>query len=370
MQTLWENVFAIEIDGIAQRDSLLSFMPKPETDNRKIQMADIARLAGVSTSTVSRALNGSPLINEETRLRITELARSLSYTINLSAKNLRSGENRTVGVVIPYLRDNRQHVTDPFFLGMLGSLADHLTDQNFDLLFSRIESDAIDDVASLIDSGRVCGVIIIGQWGQHDRLNQLARRQVPFVVWGGQLQQQMYCSVGSDNFNGGLLATEHLLNLGRKRLVFMGDRDATEVQQRYQGYLAAHAAKGIQPDPNLYLPSSFTELQAQKAMNEFLQRGIPFDGLFAASDLIAINAMGVMGARNINIPKDVSVVGYDDVGMAAHSFPPLTTIRQPIDLAGGALMDCLLQVIRQGHADPQVVPTELVVRASTSALGN
>jgi DNA-binding LacI/PurR family transcriptional regulator len=347
---------------------LLSFMAKPESDNRKIQMADIARLAGVSTSTVSRALNGSPLINEETRSRISELARSLSYTINLSAKNLRSGENRTVGVVIPYLRNNRQHVTDPFFLGMLGSLADHLTDQNFDLLFSRIEADAIDDVAGLIDSGRVCGVIIIGQWGQHERLNQLARKRVPFVVWGGQLQQQMYCSVGSDNFNGGLMATDHLLNLGRKRVVFMGDRDATEVQQRYQGYLAAHTAKGLQADPALYLPSSFTELEAQKAMASFLQLGIPFDGVFAASDLIAINAMGVLGAHNISIPKDVSVVGYDDVGMAAHSFPPLTTIRQPIDLAGAALMDCLLKVIRQGHANPEVVPTELVVRASTSAL--
>jgi len=342
-------------------------MAKPETDNRKIQMADIARLAGVSISTVSRALNGSPLINEETRERITELARSLSYTINLGAKNLRSGENRTVGVVIPYLSDNRQHVTDPFFLGMLGSLADHLTDQNFDLLFSRIEADAIDEVASLVDSGRVCGIIIIGQWGQHERLNQLARRQLPFVVWGGQLPQQMYCSVGSDNFNGGLLATAHLLGLGRKRVVFMGDRDATEAQQRYQGYLAAHAAHGLAPDSALYLPSPFTEPEAQSAMVDFLRRDVAFDAVFAASDLIAINAMGVMGAQGLNVPNDVSVVGYDDVGMAAHSFPPLTTVRQPLDLAGAALVDSLLKVIRQGHADPQVVPTDLVIRASTSA---
>ena len=350
--------------------NLLPFMVKTESDNRKIQMADIARLAGVSISTVSRALNGSPLINEETRARITELARSLSYTINLGAKNLRSGENRTVGVVIPYLSDNRQHVTDPFFLGMLGSLADHLTDQNFDLLFSRIEADAIDEVANLVDSGRVCGIIIIGQWGQHERLNQLARRQLPFVVWGGQLPQQMYCSVGSDNFNGGLLATAHLLGLGRKRVVFMGDRDATEAQQRYQGYLAAHAAHGLAPDSALYLPSPFTEPEAQSAMVDFLRRDVAFDALFAASDLIAINAMGVMGAQGLNVPHDVSVVGYDDVGMAAHSFPPLTTVRQPLDLAGAALVDGLLKVIRQGHADPQVVPTDLVIRASTCARAN
>ena len=188
------------------------------------------------------------------------------------------------------------------------------------------------------------------------------------MVWGGQLPQQMYCSVGSDNFNGGVLAAAHLLNLGRKRIVFMGDREATEAYQRYQGYLAAHAQKGIQPDPLLYIASPFTEPQAQSAMADFLRLGIPFDALFAASDLIALNAMGVMSAHGLNVPTDVSVVGYDDVGMAAHSFPPLTTVRQPMDLAGGVLVDCLRQVMQQGHADSQVVPTHLIERASTSRL--
>jgi DNA-binding LacI/PurR family transcriptional regulator len=340
-------------------------MAKSDAENRKIQMADIARLAGVSISTVSRALSGSSLINEETRQRIAELAKSLSYTVNLGAKNLRSGENRTVGVVIPYLSDHRQHVTDPFFLAMLGSLADHLTDQNFDLLFSRIDARDIQNVAALYDSGRVCGIIIIGQWGQHDGLNQLSRRQIPFVVWGGQLPQQMYCSVGSDNYNGGLLATAHLLERGKQRVVFMGDREATEAQQRYQGYVAAHAQMGKELDADLYLPCPFTEPEAQAAMAGFLTKGISFDALFAASDLIAIHAMGVMRAQGLRVPQDVSVVGYDDVGMAAHSFPPLTTVSQPMDLAGEALVSSLLTVIRQGHADSRMIKTALVERDST-----
>jgi DNA-binding LacI/PurR family transcriptional regulator len=340
-------------------------MAKSDAENRKIQMADIARLAGVSISTVSRALSGSTLINEETRQRIAELAKSLSYTVNLGAKNLRSGENRTVGVVIPYLSDHRQHVTDPFFLAMLGSLADHLTDQNFDLLFSRIDARDIQNVAALYDSGRVCGIIIIGQWSQHDSLNQLARRQIPFVVWGGQLPQQMYCSVGSDNYNGGLLATTHLLQLGKQRVVFMGDRDATEAQQRYQGYVAAHAQMGKVLDPDLYLSCPFTEPEAQVAMAGFLAKGIAFDALFAASDLIAIHAMGVMRVQGLQVPQDVCVVGYDDVGMAAHSFPPLTTVSQPMDLAGEALVSSLLTVIRQGHADSRMITTALVERDST-----
>ena len=121
-------------------------MAKSDLESKKIQMVDIARMAGVSTSTVSRALNGSPLINEETRQRIVDLARSLSYSINLSAKNLRSGENRTIGVVIPYQDQIRQDVTDPFFMSMLGHLADQLTKQNFDLLFSRIAASQIEDL--------------------------------------------------------------------------------------------------------------------------------------------------------------------------------------------------------------------------------
>ena len=145
-----------------------------------------------------------------------ELARSLNYTINLGAKNLRSGHNSTIAVVIPYNPQNRQSISDPFFLAMLGSLADALTDKQYDLLLSRVDSDHLDNIAALYDSGRVGGIIMIGQWGHHDQLNDLARRQLPFVAWGAQLPQQLYCSVGSDNQSGGQLATEHLISLGHK----------------------------------------------------------------------------------------------------------------------------------------------------------
>jgi DNA-binding LacI/PurR family transcriptional regulator len=191
-------------------------MAKAEPEKRKIQMADIARLAGVSTATVSRALNGSPLINEETRLRIIELARSLNYTINLGAQNLRKGDNTTIGVVIPYDPANRQSISDPFFLSMLGSLADALTDRQYDMLLSRVDADHLDRISALYDSGRVGGIIVIGQWGHHDQLNELARQRLPFVAWGAQLPNQQYCSVGGDNASGGQLAAEHLLGLGRK----------------------------------------------------------------------------------------------------------------------------------------------------------
>lgn len=344
-------------------------MVKAISDKKKIQMSDIARLAGVSTATVSRALNGSELINEETRLRIIELARSLNYTINLGAKNLRSGNNSTIAVVIPYNPTNRQSISDPFFLAMLGSLADALTDKQYDLLLSRVDSDHLDNVAALYDSGRVGGIIMIGQWGHHDQLNELARRKVPFVAWGAQLPQQLYCSVGSDNQSGGLLATERLIGLGHQKIAFMGDKSLPEPEKRHAGYLKALRKAGLKADAALYIASAFAPLDAQRAMREHLDKhGLNFDALVAASDIVAIGAMGVLRERGIRVPEDVSVVGYDDVEPAAHSFPPLTTVRQPLDLAGVELVDRLIQVMAGAHVVSINLPTQLVLRASTVAL--
>lgn len=339
-----------------------------DTDKRRVQMTDIARLAGVSTSTVSRALNDSELINQETRQRIQELARSLNYTINLSAKNLRLGDNRTIGVVIPYVKGSRQHVSDPFFLGMLGTLADALTDRGLDMLLSRVDSEHLNDLAELYDTGRASGIVVIGQWGHHDQLNELAMRKVPFVVWGAQLPRQLYCSVGSDNFSGGRLATEHLLDLGRRHIAFLGDIAFPETEQRYQGYLAAHQARGLKADPQLLVRTSFETEEVQTELGRLLKTKHPLDGLFAASDLIAMNAMGFLSSNGLEVPKQVSVVGYDDIEAASHCHPPLTTVRQSIELAGPEMIDCLLQ-IRQGQTvEPRVLATTLQLRKSTCPL--
>ncbi|PUE45681.1 LacI family transcriptional regulator [Limnohabitans sp. 2KL-1] len=344
-------------------------MAKAEPDKRKIQMADIARLAGVSTATVSRALNGSPLINEETRLRIIELARSLNYTINLGAQNLRKGDSSTIGVVIPFNAANKQNITDPFFLAILGSLADALTDKQYDLLLSRVDADHLDRISALYDSGRVGGIVVVGQWGHHDQLNELARQRLPFVAWGAQLPGQLYCSVGSDNTSGGILATEHLLSLGRKRVAFMGDKSLPEPEKRHAGYLKALRKAGLKADPALCISTSFAPLDAQEAMRQHLDRhGLNFDALVAASDLIAIGAMGVLKDRGYRVPEEVSVVGYDDVEPAAHSFPPLTTVRQPMHMAGVQLVDSLLRVMAGEKPESATLPTTLVLRESTQAV--
>ncbi|GGE63292.1 LacI family DNA-binding transcriptional regulator [Massilia psychrophila] len=331
-------------------------------------MADIARLAGVSTATVSRALNHSPLVNEETRARILELARSLKYSINVGAQNLRLKQNRTVSVMFPVERDTRQHLSDPFLLAMLGSLADALTEQGFDMLFSRIGSDELGAAAAPFDSGRAIGIILIGQWQRHEQINELAARQVPIVVWGAHLPNQLYCCIGGDNVRGGELATEHLLALGRRRIAFFGDLALPEPRQRYRGHCAALERHAIAVDPRLQVPVSFLPEGGVQGVLEMVRRGHAFDAVFACSDLLAMTAIDTLRTHGMRVPDDVAVTGYDDIAQAAVFHPRLTTVCQPIALAAETMVASLLSLINGGPVRSVELPTKLSIRASAGEL--
>ncbi len=338
-----------------------------DAHSKRLQMADIARLAGVSVSTVSRALNGSPLVNDETRGRVAQLARSLNYSINLSAQNLRLRKNQTVAVVVPYDAQSRQHISDPFFLSIVGSIADALTDRGYDMLLSRVDAEQLDSAAALYDGGKAIGIVIIGQWRHHDQLNALAARKVPVVVWGGQLPQQLYCSVGGDNVDGGLQATQHLLRLGRRRIVFVGDAQLPEVQLRREGYLRALRAAGIEPDAKLELPVPFEVIAARAALDRLCAGRVRFDAVMACSDLLALQAVQAVRAVGRRVPDNVAVVGYDDMPVAAWGDPPLTTVHQPVAQAGIEIVDALLTLLRGERAPPRTLPVHLVLRDSAPA---
>lgn len=341
--------------------------PSGPADHQRLQMADIARLAGVSVATVSRALNGSTEVSLATRQRIGELARSLNYTINVSAKNLRLKQNRTVSVVIPFDAQSRQHVSDPFFLAMLGSLADALTDRGYDMLVSRVDAENLEAAAQAYDTGVAIGVILIGQWRHHDHLNQLAARRVPIVVWGAELPQQLYCSVGGDNLGGGAVATRHLVEQGCRRIVFMGDPELPEVTLRRRGHEQALAEAGLPVLPELLLPVPFDAAVARAAMGGLLDAGIAVDGVFACSDVLAMSAVQAIKAHGLQVPGQVAVVGYDDIEWASHADPPLTTVRQPIAAAGAEIVEALLEIMGGQQLGPRTLPVELVVRQSTVA---
>lgn len=342
---------------------------KPAADARRLQMADIARLAGVSVATVSRALNGSPLISKDTRDRVEELARSLDYSINVGAKNLRRKINRTIAVVIPYDRVSRQHISDPFFLSMVGSLADALTERGFDMLLSRVDAESLDSAARLVNSGQAIGVILIGQWRHHDQLNLLASRRVPIVVWGTQVAQQLYCTVGGDNVAGGALATRHLMEQGRRRIAFVGDPQLPEVAHRYRGHIETLQAHGLQVAPELLVRVPFDANAARAGITRLCESGVEFNAVFACSDVLASAAMQALHLCGRAVPDQVAVIGYDDIEWASHSNPPLTTVRQPIATAGVELVDALMQTIEGVSVPPRQLSVELIVRASSGSRG-
>lgn len=337
-------------------------------EQRRLQMVDIARLAGVSVSTVSRALNGSELVNAETRQRVAELARSLNYSINTSARNLRLQENKTVAVVVPYDAKSRQHISDPFFLSIVGSIADALTDRGYDMLLSRVDADRLDLASHWVDSGKALGVILIGQWRQHDQLNDMAARRLPLVVWGGEMPQQLYSSVGGDNVLGGTLATRHLLQMGRQRIAFLGDAKLPEVWLRRQGYGQALRDAGLEVDATLELPVPFEPGVATDIVREFCNTRRDFDAMFCCSDVLALLATQALRAAGRSVPGDVAVVGYDDMPLAAYSDPPLTTVHQPVAEAGVELVEALLGQLRGERPGPRTLPVWLKPRASAPAL--
>ncbi|MCU0956594.1 MAG: LacI family DNA-binding transcriptional regulator [Hydrogenophaga sp.] len=331
---------------------------------QRLQMADIARLAGVSASTVSRALSGSPLIPEATSQRIRDLARQLNYKVNVGAANLRRRDVNTVGVMV--LGDPMKAMSDPFLLSILGAVADALDSKGMNLLLSRIKTDDPEHLSTLVDSGQVGGLIVIGQLTWHDRLNHLAATGLPLVVWGACLPDAIYPVVGGDNLQGGYEATNHLIRQGCRRIAFFGDTQHPEVRLRHQGYARALAEAGLELDPRLHQAFLFGDTRIREVIDKWLDQGESFDAVFAASDVTAISIIGALGERGVAVPSQVKVVGYDDIAISAHLHPSLSSVRQPTQTAGAALVELLLERMAGQPSRANMLPTELIRRESSA----
>lgn len=338
-------------------------MVKKDGSRRK-KMSDIARLAGVSESTVSRALAGSTLINEETRKRIQTIAEEQNYSINRQARNLRTQSSQTVSVIFPIDHDPSQHVSDPFFLELLGAIADALTESDYDLLLSRVHTS--DWRRKVNSQSYTDGLVIIGQSTIHEDINDFAKNaQIPLVVWGAKLNEQAYVSVGSDNSEGGRLATQHLLGIGCRRIVFLGDPDLPEAGQRFAGYRRALLESGVEYDDKMVYSCRFSPQSGEKALAKLFSDGVAFDGIFATSDVLASLALAYVQARGFNTPNDIAIVGYDDITIARHTTPALTTVSQRIRTSGFALVDNLFRQMRGEATRSEMITPKLVARGSS-----
>lgn len=325
---------------------------------------DLAELAGVSTGTVSRALAGSELISQKTRERIQALADEHSFRPNVLARNLRIQRTGAIGVLIPLGHETGQHISDPFFITMLGLLADALTERGYDLLLSRVIPTDNGWLERMTTSGRVDGVIVIGQSDQAATIDAVAARYKPLVVWGGYSQGQVHCSVGSDNRLGGDMAASHLIARGCQNIAFFGDPRALEIAQRLEGCRDAMARAGL-ADQLSVVPAHLVA-EAHPDVTSFLgQADQRPQGIVAASDVIAMSALRALAEHGLSVPGDVRVIGYDGLALGEQTVPRLSTISQDLTQGAAHLVDMLLRRIAGEDTESVIMDPRLVVRMST-----
>lgn len=336
------------------------------TSPRVSTIADIARLAGVSKSTVSRALNDSPLIGLDTKERIREIAREHRFQMNDSARRLSLRQSNVVALVTYAYKAADVNVADTFMLEIMSGISAGLHADGYDLLVIQVAPKDTDWVRRYLESGRVDGFILLAASCTQRHIRTLAEARAPFVIWGMVPANHEYCSVSGDSFAGGRAATEHLLRSGRKRVAFLGGpARELEVRDRFKGYAAALHDAGIAADETLVAyVEHYGAASGASAMRALLERADELDGVFVNSDVMAIAAMDEIRAHGRRVPADVAVVGYDDISIAAHSDPPLTTISQNGPLAGRLLAENLIQHLRTGAVTNVSIPAELVVRRS------
>lgn len=331
---------------------------------RTTRLEDLAALAGVSVSTASRALNDHPAISMRTKQKVWALARDHDYPFRLHMPSRPIGSEGSVVIVTPHIRGRALPLSHPFFLELLASIGEAARVRACDFTVSHTAPANYEDLVVAATTSRANGVIFLGQSMLHEELNRLADTGTRFVVWGAQMPRQRYASVGSDNLLGGRRATLHLARLGRRRIMFLGGTDP-EAMLRRRGYREAMEESGLEVDTDLIVPVDFEMEPAEDAVSRLIRRGIRFDGIVASSDLIALGAIRALRRAGMSVPKDVSVVGYDDMLLARLSTPALTTIRQDTQEAGRMLVGHVLDPTPDNQ--PELLPTDLIVRESCGA---
>ncbi|KXU29493.1 LacI family transcriptional regulator [Sphingobium sp. 22B] len=334
--------------------------------NEKPTSFDIATLAGVSQPTVSRALRGDRTVSEATRKRIEAIARQLNYTVDKNASSLRRGKSNTLALLFfEDLLPDESYI-NPFFLSMLGPILQTCAKRGYDLLtsFQQLSTDWHVDYE---DSRKADGIILLG-YGDYEsyraRLEQLVAQGTHFVRWGSVDPNALGMTIGCDNRRGGREAGQHLIERGRRTIAFLGDASSRypEFRDRYAGLTEAMGKAGLPVDIGLHVDALSTEQSGHEAASRLIARGLPFDAIFAGSDLIAIGAMRALDEAGMRVPQDVALIGFDDIPAASLTRPPLTTVAQDYLRAGEVLVDALIGQIDRKPVEPTLLAPRLVTR--------
>ncbi len=323
---------------------------------------EVALRAGVSRSAASRAINNARHVSQAKRDAVLRAAKELGYAPNATARALAT---RKVGsVVLVVANGDPTFFGAPFFSQVIVGIATALAKAELDLtLLMASSSDTASRLEQLLRSGRADGVMLMAARGEDPILSVADATDIPVVFCGRPATREPRWYVDADNRGGAREATEHLLTLGRTRIAAItGPMDLDASVARYGGFADAMAIAGLTSER--LIEEDFTHEGGERAMTKLLADHPDLDAVFASSDNMAAGAVRVLKAHGRRVPEDVAVVGFDDVGTAARSDPPLTTVSQPLDALGHETASMLVRLIEGEDPSPIILPTRLVVRAS------
>ena len=321
----------------------------------------VAAAAGVSPSTVSRILNGTAVVSDLKKKAVDQAIADLGFVPNPVARGLAGGRTFSIGVIT-------QAIDSPFYGAALRGIEDELDPVGYSALFvsghwnAAIEARCVD----ILRSRRVDGIIVLtGRLS--DQALKACAKNIPVVVTGRALKAPHLAALNFDNFYGGQLATQHLIELGHRQISFIsGDAEQPDGVERLRGYRAALEAAGITFDPALVVPGSFTEASGILAVDRLLESRRRFTAIFAANDQMAFGAGLALYRHSIRVPQDVSLVGFDDLLTSLHVIPPLTTVHQPAYEMGRLAAAAMLQLLAGSKPNLESPAPRLIARESSS----
>jgi LacI family transcriptional regulator len=331
---------------------------------RRTTIREVAVRAGVSHQTVSRVINNSPYVSDSTRSQVLQAIAELDYHPNANAVGLSRNRSDIVGVVV-------ESVTSPFFTQIVDGVARGLREQGrFLLLATTTGATQIDIMSSLQRSRRIDGMIVV--LPLESSLEQayiLSQGRMPVILIDMLYDIDTNC-ISVNNFQGAYSAAEYLIKLGHRRIgMICGRSDIPVGQTRLDGYQAALRYYGIAYEPSLVMPGNFTDAAGYAGANRLLDLPVPPTAIFASNDEMAFGAMHAIRQRGLRVPDDVSIVGFDDIPEARHSYPPLTTVRQPLREMGELAGTYICRLI-EDPTQPRLqmtMTTRLIVRESTAS---
>ncbi|HEU5015491.1 MAG TPA: LacI family DNA-binding transcriptional regulator [Roseiflexaceae bacterium] len=326
----------------------------------------VAKQAGVSIATVSYVLNGTGTVTEATRQRVLAVVSDLGYQPSHAARSLR-GRSYTLGLALPA---QPGRLADPTLAEMLASLSDTAAACDYSLLLAtaRADKSASEMCLSLARTGQVDGLVLLDMQTDDERAQALCEAGIPHVCAGPPAR----CNspfVTADGYSAAILAVRHLLQLGHRRIgLIQLPSELAESEPRYLGYSTALAEAGVEADPQLVVEAGRGEQDGFQTMQELLSLPEPPTAVLACSDELAFGAMHALYDAGRTVGQDISLIGFDDVPLAAHMHPPLTTLRQPRRRMGEQLATLLIDIIekRQPKTNHVTLPMRLMVRKTTA----